>query len=398
MSATGAVPILMYHSVGRVLADWRWSDLTTPADVFEDHLRALRRAGYRSASLQEWHRHATGQTPLPDKSVVLTFDDGYVDNWCYAAPLLERYGFTGTVLVTPEFVPPGDEVRPTMRDVWAGRLREDELPVRAFMSWEELRRASGLLDVQCHGMTHTRYETSDEIVDFHHPGDPYYWLGWNAEPARKPFYLEKPGESPAPLGIPVYAHDKSLSGRRYLPDPGVSSRLAAFVAERGGDAFFAREDWRGELRREWESLRATRGEGGRMETDDEYRARFTREIVESRRVIEERIGRPVEFLVWPAGGYNDDAVALARQHYRAVTASSKDRRQFRNRPGENPGLIVRRGVPELTVGKKTVVPPGDYLVDFLDEFRGSAWARRRRQVRKLCYIAAGRAGLWPRAS
>jgi peptidoglycan/xylan/chitin deacetylase (PgdA/CDA1 family) len=390
----------MYHSVGRVLSDWRWSNLTIPAPVFEDHLRALRRAGYRSASLARWHAHATAEAPLPPRTVVLTFDDGYVDNWCYAAPLLERYGFTGTVLVTPEFVPAGDLVRPTLRDVWEGRAREPDLPVRAFMSWEELRRVarSGVLDVQCHAMTHTWYPTRDEIVDFHHPGDPYYWLDWNADPAGKPYYLERLAQTVVPYGAPVYAHERSLSCRRFLPDPREADHLAAFVAGEGGAALFARPGWRDLLHRESARFRAAQQHVGQVERDEEYRARLEREIVESRRVIEANVGGPVDFLVWPAGGYNEDAVALARAHYRAMTVSSQERWRYRNRPGENPGSIVRRGVPSIGLRGRTLFFPGDYLVDFLDEFRGSSLARRRRQARKVFYLACARSGLWPRAS
>jgi len=154
-----AIPVLMYHSVGRVLRDWAWPELTVPWRVFESHLRALRRAGYRTADLYEFHAHTTGEEILPEKSVVLTFDDGYVDNWTYVAPLLKRYGFKGTVLVTPEFVDQAEELRPTLDDVWEGRLNEEALDVNGFMSWAELRHVaeSGVLSVQCHAMTHTWY-------------------------------------------------------------------------------------------------------------------------------------------------------------------------------------------------------------------------------------------------
>jgi peptidoglycan/xylan/chitin deacetylase (PgdA/CDA1 family) len=396
-SGNGAVPILMYHSVGRALTDWSWSNLTTPAEVFEDHLRALSRAGYRSATLREWHAHVRGERPLAARTVVLTFDDGYLDNWVYAAPLLERYGYAGTVLVTPEFVHPGDAVRPTLRDVWGGHLADADLPVRGFMSWEELRRllAAGLLDVQCHAMTHTWYPVSDEVVDFHHPADGHYWLDWNAEPESKPRYLERLGESRVPYGVPVYAHEKSLACRRYFPDPREAEHFAALVAREGGPALFARSGWREHLRAELASFRASRESGGRPETDAEYRERLGRELVESKRVIASMLATQVEFLVWPGGGYNKEAMEFAREHYAAVTVSSGDRWRYRNRPGENPGKIVRRGVPSFRLHGRTVFAPGAYLVDFLDEFRGRPWARRRRQVRKLLYVVTGRAGVPP---
>jgi peptidoglycan/xylan/chitin deacetylase (PgdA/CDA1 family) len=388
----------MYHSVGRILDDWAWSNLTTPARVFEDHLDALSRAGYRSVSLDEWHDHATGTTRLAGKNVVLTFDDGYVDNWTYVAPLLERYGFRGTVLATVEFVQEDDSVRPTLRDVWAQRVAEDELAVRGFMSWAELRRGveSGILDVQSHAFTHTWYPVGDEVVDFHHPGDAHYWLDWNAFPESKPSYLLHPGASRVPYGVPVYRHEKSLACRRYVPDPAESEHCASWVARQGGERFFADPEWRERLRAELQRYRSAHPSAGRSETDAERARRLQHEIVESKRALEGRLDKKVDFLVWPGGGYDAEATRIARSHYKAVTLSGAARQRFRNRPGENPGSIVRRGVPAIDVGTRSHVAPGSYLVEFLDEFRGVPGARRRRQIRKLGLLAGARLGVWPR--
>ena len=244
MSAT-AVPVLMYHSVGRVMEDWAWSDLTVPAPVFEDHLKWLQRRGWRTASLHDFHAHTTGERPLPERTLVLSFDDGYVDNWTYVAPLLEAYGFTGTVLVTPEFVDRRSLVRPTLADVRSGRVGEEALEVRGFMTWDELREVSGsgVLSVQCHALTHTWYPVSDRVVGFHYPGDHLYWLDWNAYPEEKPDYLRTPGSSRVAPGTPVYEHAKSLAARRFFPDPDETTHMTGYVSEQGGEAFFARSQW-----------------------------------------------------------------------------------------------------------------------------------------------------------
>lgn len=395
MSAS-AVPVLMYHSVGRVLDDWAWSELTVPAEVFEDQLEWLRRRGWRTADLYELHAHTTGERPLPERTVVLTFDDGYVDNWTYVAPLLEAYGFGATVVVTPEFVDRRALVRPTLADARAGRVEEEALEVRGFMTWDELREASGrgVLSVQCHGLTHTWYPVSNRVVDFHRPGDHAYWLDWNAFPEHKPDYLRAPGQSRVPLGTPVYEHAKSLAARRYFPDPAEADRLTAFVHASGGAAFFERADWRAVLDAQLRQWRESHADAGRMETDDERASRIDAELASSRDIIARELGAPVDFLVWPGGGYDEAAMARAREIYRAFTISSADRWRYRNRPGENPGTIVRRGVPELQLRGRSRFPGGRYLVEFLEEYTGSAMARRRRQAMLLGYLAAGRAGLW----
>ncbi|UCG52592.1 MAG: polysaccharide deacetylase family protein [Candidatus Latescibacterota bacterium] len=390
-----AIPVLMYHSVGRPIKGWYPPWFSVPAAVFADHLEWLAKTGYKSVTLDELYAHVSGDATLPPKSVVLTLDDGYLDNWTYVVPLLARYGFTGTVFVTPEFVDPRDVVRTTLEDTGDDAMHDDRLDVNGFMSWNELRAAvdRNIFSVECHALTHTWYPTGPDIVDFHHPGDAYYWLDWNTHPADKPFYLEHLGESKIPWGTPVYAHGKSLEVTRYFPDPEEAERLTRFVAKEGGEEFFQRDGWRDTLRSELERIRKGRPPRGRHETPDERRERYTEELVDSKRRIEERLGSDVRYLVFPGGGYNDESFELARSMFKAVTAGRPERFALFNRPGEDPGKISRRGTQLLTTGNRGFYPGGAYLVDYLREYQGSTFARRRRQVRKLIHLAGMRIGI-----
>ena len=397
MSTGASIPVLMYHSVGRLIPDWHWSILTVPAITFEDHLRALSRARYRSADLSRLHEHVSGGEPLPDRTVVLTFDDGYLDNWTYASPLLEKYGFMGIVCVNPDFVDPREIVRPTLADVWAGRAREGNLEVRGFMSWPEMRLATkrGVLSIQSHAMTHTWYAVGPEVVDFHHPGDGHYWLDWNAFPEEKPFYLRDPRASRVPWGTPVYSYAKSLEATRYFPDEREGAHCAAFVAERGGERFFERPGWRDELAGELERYRLKSPPNGRTETPEEKRARVEFELVESKRIIESKLGTRVDHVFWPGGGYDPEALDIAARSYRSHTWSGKDRWCLRNRPGEDPVRFTRRGVPFVETQNYRVHTGGRYLIWLLDEYRGVPLARRKRQVMKLLCLGGLLLGAWP---
>lgn len=379
----------MYHSVGRELPDWRWSKtLTIPAEVFEDHLRWLARAGYRTVGLTEVGAHVREEALLPERSVVLTFDDGYVDNWTYVVPLLEKYSMAGTILVTPQFVDPHDIVRPTLADVWSGHAQESELEVRGFMSWPELRTSidRGVLAVQCHALTHTWYPTGPQVVDFHHPGDGHYWLDWNADPTGKPYYLREPNASKVPWGTPVYEHMKSLEATRYFPPDEESKTLVAHVASHGGANFFARRGWHEELRSILARVRAN-ARDGRYETDAERAARYTEELESSKRIIEDKLGVPVEYFVWPNRAYNSVSMALAHERFRALTVAGEDANGVKNRPGDDPRKISRFGVPLIPLGGRMLHPRGRYFVAYLDEFRGSATGRLRRQIMKRLYVA-----------
>ncbi len=92
------VPILMYHyvSVPPPGSDAIRHDLSVTPVQFEAHLAYLRQAGYETVPLARLAYILTGQAPRPDKPIVLTFDDGYRDNYEYAFPLLHQYGYSGT--------------------------------------------------------------------------------------------------------------------------------------------------------------------------------------------------------------------------------------------------------------------------------------------------------------
>jgi peptidoglycan/xylan/chitin deacetylase (PgdA/CDA1 family) len=388
----------MYHSVGRRLPDWRWAQrLTIPADAFEDHLKWLVKSGYQTVGLDELHAHVSGASALPARSVVLTFDDGYLDNWTFVTPLLKKYGLRGTILVLTDFVQADPVVRPTLEDVWAGRLEQDDLDVRGFMSWAELKAVSdmGVLNVQSHACTHAWYPVGPEIVDFHHPDDAYYWLDWNAFPEAKPFYLKTPGSSRVPLGTPIYEHSEALRATRFFPDDAESAHLTAFVSKNGGEHFFERSGWRDTLFAEVADYRKGAKPTGRYETNEERSDRYHWELTESKRIIEKEVGANVDYLVWPSHAYNEESMQCAREIYKAYTIDPAEGKHLGNRAGEDPQQFVRMGVPLIRRGDRLFAPGGRYLIKYLDEFRGNMLAKRTRQILKRVYLAASRLGVWP---
>ena len=395
MTSGPPIPILMYHSVGPPLPGAKSPLFSVPAGVFADHLEKLSRAGYRTVTLDDVRAHIAGENRLPAKSIAVTFDDGYLDNWAYAVPLLKRFGFSGAVFVTTDFVDPRDIVRPTLGDTGFDAVDGDSIDVRGFMSWRELARAIAekTLSVESHGVTHTFYPTSPDVVDFHHPGDSHAWLDWNAHPEDKPFYLDRVGQNRVPWGTPVYAHGRSLRIRRYFPDPREADDIAEFVRSKGSESFFRTPGWRETLTALVQRVRKGRSAKDRYETADEKAARYHEEIEGSRKRIEQGTGRAPGYFVFPGGGYTEESFNLALSVYKAVPVRSPENERFKNRPGEDPRLFSRRGTQVLTAGGRSTHTGGDYLVEFVREYQGSSFARRRRQVMKLAYLAGLRVGL-----
>jgi peptidoglycan/xylan/chitin deacetylase (PgdA/CDA1 family) len=103
---TMRVPILMYHyiDVPPEDSDIFRRDLTVAPDIFRAHLITLRERGYTSITLTQLREALVTGAPLPDRPVVLTFDDGHRDNYVNAFPILLQEGFTGTFFIITDLV------------------------------------------------------------------------------------------------------------------------------------------------------------------------------------------------------------------------------------------------------------------------------------------------------
>lgn len=88
------IPVFAYHKIGR-----DGDTYSVPPELFEAHLQYLRSEGYTTVSLLEIAKAKKGKLTLPPKPAVITFDDGYADNYTTALPLLEKYGMQGTVFM-----------------------------------------------------------------------------------------------------------------------------------------------------------------------------------------------------------------------------------------------------------------------------------------------------------
>lgn len=93
------VPILSYHKIG----DTEEAYSVSPAD-FERQMRWLAENGYTAISVGELVAHMTAGTPLPPRPVVITFDDGYADNYHTALPILKKHGLKATMFVISDFL------------------------------------------------------------------------------------------------------------------------------------------------------------------------------------------------------------------------------------------------------------------------------------------------------
>jgi peptidoglycan/xylan/chitin deacetylase (PgdA/CDA1 family) len=100
------VPILMYHYVSTPPSDANAirQDLSVSPGQFEEHLAYLRQAGYETITMKELAYALSGHATLPPQPIIISFDDGYRDNYENAFPLLRKYGYTGIFFVFTQVI------------------------------------------------------------------------------------------------------------------------------------------------------------------------------------------------------------------------------------------------------------------------------------------------------
>lgn len=95
----GDVPVLNYHKV-----DNYDHPLSVSPEQFDRQMAYLAQQGYHTISPDQLMAHLNYGRRLPDKPILITFDDGYLDNYVYAYPIMKKYGFTGIIFIITNLV------------------------------------------------------------------------------------------------------------------------------------------------------------------------------------------------------------------------------------------------------------------------------------------------------
>ncbi|MBI5464512.1 MAG: polysaccharide deacetylase family protein, partial [Ignavibacteriales bacterium] len=97
-----SIPVLMYHRVvPKEPTEWKHGIWVT-REQFRTQLASLRRRGFQSVTFHDYAKFMKGEFSLPKKPVMLTFDDGYEDNYTEAYPLMEEFGMKGIIYLVAD--------------------------------------------------------------------------------------------------------------------------------------------------------------------------------------------------------------------------------------------------------------------------------------------------------
>ena len=113
------IPVLLYHHLARedeLTPSDRNNDFVMSVEKFSEQMKYLYDNNYYTASLYELERYINGKVILPEKTVVITFDDGYRSNTKYAYPILKKYDFRAAIFIVSSLI--GEKVNVIERANW----------------------------------------------------------------------------------------------------------------------------------------------------------------------------------------------------------------------------------------------------------------------------------------
>jgi peptidoglycan/xylan/chitin deacetylase (PgdA/CDA1 family) len=149
-----SLPILMYHHITHLAANASatWRMLTVTPEAFEAQVKWLADNGYHTLFFSDLVAYFQDGAPLPEKPIILTFDDGWTDDYTIAFPILRRHCMVGT------FFPPV---------AWVNRSNGSKVmtwPMIEEMSWGGMEFGSHTVD---HHLLNeqTAQQITEELVD-----------------------------------------------------------------------------------------------------------------------------------------------------------------------------------------------------------------------------------------
>lgn len=142
-NANVKIPLLLYHDFVTTVPDSdpdNFNYINTPQS-YEENIKVLLENGYTFISFQELDDANNGKISLPEKTILVTFDDGYASNYEYIFPILKKYNVKVSIFVVTDKI--GKEV-----------------DGKKYLSWEQCREMqdSGLVEIFSHSKRHVFYD------------------------------------------------------------------------------------------------------------------------------------------------------------------------------------------------------------------------------------------------
>lgn len=135
------IPMLMYHNIND---DYNIKDRTVEMskNEFVSQMKAIKEEGYETISFYEYIDYVNGKAELPEKPIIITFDDGYLNNYTVAFPILKEMNMKATIFII------------------TGRMGMQNGVKYPHFTWQQAKEMeeSGLIDIESHTNFHNELD------------------------------------------------------------------------------------------------------------------------------------------------------------------------------------------------------------------------------------------------
>lgn len=146
-----SVSVLMYHHILP-----KSSFISSSVSEFEAQMAYLARCGYKALSLEEFFLYKKAKLKVPKKSVLITFDDGWRDNFYFAYPILKRYNLRASIFLVTSWVQKASEQKAEFSPCSHSQCKKivPNEPGRVVLNWDEIAQMRDICDFASHTHTH----------------------------------------------------------------------------------------------------------------------------------------------------------------------------------------------------------------------------------------------------
>ncbi len=147
-----SVPVLMYHHI--LSQD---SFIASSVKNFEEQMKFLYENNWKTLTSNEFYQFKQGKLKVPKKSVLITFDDGWRDNFIYAYPILKKYNLKATLFIVTQWI---DEASKSGNCEYSEKNHTECKnlvplnPRSVLCCWDELKQMDDVFDIHSHTHTH----------------------------------------------------------------------------------------------------------------------------------------------------------------------------------------------------------------------------------------------------
>ena len=287
-----AVPVFLYHQVNPI------SSNVSP-EIFEEHLKIIKKYNMKTITISEYYNNNINKN-----SMLLTFDDGYYDNFKYVFPLLKKYNMKATIFLNTLYIMDKRENEPEIKDnntinleAMKKYIENGKATINQYMSWEEIKQMyySGLIDFQAHSHKHMAIFIDTKIEGL-----------TNKESMEAPeLYLYGELED----NFPIFSKRGEYSGKAKIIKKEFFRIFKSFYEENIENKITDKN----EILKKCQEFIDKNTEYFINESETEYRRRIEEDYLENKKLIEKTLGNQVKFFCWPWGHRSKETINILKE-------------------------------------------------------------------------------------